>query len=139
MDAQTAVDRLTGVYDAEGTLRGELAYWVGKRLGRRHCALCDITHGSVREKPEWRACSEGVPVPFDLVHRDERTAELIAATDDVAPVVVAHTGSGIEVLLGPDDLEACGGEPPCLVEAVEAAVRRAGLAWSRADPDTSGR
>ena len=40
--------RLIGVYDANGTLSGELAYWIGARLGRRHCSLCDITHGSVR-------------------------------------------------------------------------------------------
>ncbi len=62
--AQPCIVRLVGVYDADGTVRGELAYWVGARLGRRHCALCHITHGSVRQRPEWKACRAGLPVPF---------------------------------------------------------------------------
>jgi hypothetical protein len=33
---------LIGVYAADGTVTGELAYFVGARLGRAHCALCDI-------------------------------------------------------------------------------------------------
>ncbi len=44
LDPVRHVVRLIGVYDADGTLRGELGYWVGARLGRRHCSLCDITH-----------------------------------------------------------------------------------------------
>jgi len=48
--------RLVGVYDADSTLRGEISYWVGVRLGRRHCSPCDITHGSVRQRPEWKTC-----------------------------------------------------------------------------------
>ena len=44
------VTALTGVYQADGSLSGELRYVVGKLLGSAHCALCDITHGAVREK-----------------------------------------------------------------------------------------
>jgi hypothetical protein len=47
-DGDRRVVRLVGVYDADGTPRGEIAYWVGARLGRTHCALCDITHGPWR-------------------------------------------------------------------------------------------
>jgi hypothetical protein len=42
------IARLIGVYNAEGSLRGELAYLLGKLTGRAHCALCDITHGALR-------------------------------------------------------------------------------------------
>ncbi len=38
------VTTLFGVYDADATLWGEMSYWVGARLGVRHCGLCDITH-----------------------------------------------------------------------------------------------
>jgi hypothetical protein len=48
--ARRPVRRLVGVYDADGTLRGEVGYWVGARLGRAHCALCDITHSPIRER-----------------------------------------------------------------------------------------
>lgn len=47
--------RVIGVYDADGTAWGELRYWIGARVGRAHCSLCDITHGLVHERAEWRA------------------------------------------------------------------------------------
>jgi hypothetical protein len=40
-----SIRRLVGVYNANGTVGGELAYFLGARLGRAHCSLCDITHG----------------------------------------------------------------------------------------------
>jgi len=81
--------RLVGVYRAEGSLRGEIAYVVGKLLGTAHCALCDITHSPVRRKAAWDRMAAGLGVPFELVHLDERDADppataLVAfATDDL--------------------------------------------------------
>lgn len=121
--------RLVGVYDADSTLRGELAYWVGARLGRRHCALCDITHGSVRERSEWKTCRAGLPVPFDTFHRDDQPADVRTAAGGQAPVVVAETDTGHVVLLGAAELHRCGGSTDRLVAAVEQAVERVGLRW----------
>ena len=97
--------RLVGVYDADSTLRGELAYWVGARLGRRHCSLCEITHGSVRQRPEWKACQADLPVPFVTYHRNDQPDLIRSAAGGQAPVVVAETDAGHTVLLGPADLE----------------------------------
>jgi hypothetical protein len=128
-----AVVGLTGVYDADGSLVGELRYWVGARLGRTHCALCDITHSSVRERREWRECRRGLAVPFETVHRDERTPEVVSASRDLAPVVVARTDDGAaHLLLAPDAVAAASAAADpiaALLDAVEAAVCAAGLAW----------
>jgi hypothetical protein len=120
---------LVGVYHAEGTLRGEIAYTVGKLLGRAHCALCDITHGAVRRKREFDACAAGLPVPFDLVHLDERDADVAAASGGDTPCVLARTDDGVVRLVEPDVLESCAGDPVALVAAIEAAVAGRGLAW----------
>jgi hypothetical protein len=122
--------RLVGVYDADSTLRGELAYWVGARLGRRHCSLCEITHGTVRQRPEWTACKLGLPVPFDAYHRDDQPDTIRAAAGGRAPVVVAETDAGLVLLLDPADLEACAGSIDRMVEATEQSAARAGLTWS---------
>ena len=122
--------RLIGVYDADSTLRGELAYWVGARLGRRHCSLCDITHGSVRQRPEWKACQAGLPVPFDTFHRNDQPDAVRMAAGGHAPVVVAETDSGHVVLLDDGDLAACDGSIDQLVEAIEKAATRVGLTWA---------
>jgi len=121
--------RLVGVYDADGTWRGEVAYWIGARLGRTHCALCEITHSPFREKTAWKACSQGMPVPFDTVHRDEQSSALATATRGAVPCVVAETDQRLLVLLDVPALEACGGSPEALATAIEAAVDATGLAW----------
>lgn len=124
--------RLVGVYDANGTWHGELAYWVGARLGRRHCSLCEITHGSVRERPEWRTCRNGLPVEFVTFHRNDQPDSIRAAAGGRTPVVVADTEDGPIVLLGPDVLDECDGSVDRLVAAIELAATTQGLAWPAA-------
>ena len=109
------VTALTGIYDADGTVLGELRYWVGARLGRAHCSLCDITHGSVREKATWRQARAELPVPFRAVHLDERSPAEVAASEGSTPCVLAHRGEAIELLLGPAELERLNGDPAALV------------------------
>jgi hypothetical protein len=123
----TAITRLVGVYAADGTLRGEVTYWIGARLGRAHCSLCDITHGLFTESKDWQACKVGLPVPFDTYHRNDQPDAVRSATGNTDPVVVAETGDGIVVLVGPDELDRCCGSPEKLVAAIEAGVVRLGL------------
>jgi hypothetical protein len=123
------IRRLVGVYNAEGTLRGELTYWVGARLGRAHCALCDITHGTLRERADWKACRAGLPVPFDTYHLDDQPEAVRAAVADRAPAVVAETDHGLVTLLGPAELERCAASPERLVEALTEAATRHDVDW----------
>ena len=130
-----AIVRFVGVYNAESTLRGELGYWIGARLGRAHCALCDITHGLVRERSDWKTSRARLPIPFNTYHLNDQPANIRAALGGVAPAVVAETATGIVLLLGPDALDECAGCPDRLVKAIEAAVDQAGLAWSTNKPE----
>ena len=127
--ADRRIIRLVGVYNADGTLRGELAYWVGARLGRTHCALCDISHGLARERSEWKTCRADLPVPFDTYHRDGQPEDVFAASGGVVPVVLAEADDGFVVLLGPEELSECAGSVAHLTRAIETAVARARLTW----------
>jgi hypothetical protein len=121
------VRRLIGVYHASGTTLGEISYWIGARLGRAHCPLCDITHGTIREKKQWRQCRAQLPVPFETVHLDDRGALLARLTDGHTPCVVAETDAGFEVLVGRSELETCEGSPTCLIDIIVATARERGL------------
>ncbi len=129
--AASRLVRLVGVYDADSTLRGELAYWIGARLGRSHCALCEITHGLVRERDDWRSCRAGLPIPFDTFHRDDQPDAIRTVLNGVYPAVVAETAAGVVVLLDPQQLTACNGSTERLIAAINDQVDRAGLAWPR--------
>ena len=129
-DSRSRVRRLIGVYNANGTLRGELTYWIGAKLGRAHCALCDITHGGIRERPEWASCRARLRVAFDTFHLDDQPSDVRQFLHGAAPAVVADTDAGLVLLLGADELAACDGSPEGLAAAIESAAGHHGLAWT---------
>ena len=124
--ADNPITALIGVYDADGTLSGELAYWVGAHLtGHRHCALCEITHGTFREKAQWRELAAGLAVPFEAVHLDERSEAVARASQGKTPCVLAVLEDGsLEMLFEPEDLEAMNGDPTRLASALGEAISR---------------
>ena len=123
-----AVTELIGVYHASGTLWGELSYWVGARLGRAHCSLCDVTHGTFRRKRGWSACEQALPVPFVSYHLNDRPADVAAASGEATPCVLARTASGeLHMLVRPADLEACEGNPEALVGVMDRNAADLGL------------
>lgn len=129
-DASRTVQRLVGVYAADGTARGELSYFVKARLGMTHCSLCDVTHGLVRRRREWAHCSARLPVAFTTYHRNDQPDAVRVAARDSLPVVVGELDTGeVVVLLGAAELEQCSGSPERLLEAIDAAVVGAGLTW----------
>ena len=122
------VQRLVGVYDADGGLRGELAYLAGK-LGGRHCSLCDITHSPIRRRRAWDDYVASLPVPFDVVHRNERSPEVRLATEGLEPCVVAVMDDGSVVMLLDDSDLVRARDVSGLAASVTSAAASACLAW----------
>jgi hypothetical protein len=129
-DPVRCVTRLVGVYDADGSVRGELAYVVGHLVGNAHCSLCEVTHGRLRERASWRACRARLPVPFVTYHRDDQP-DAVRAAAGTTPVVLAELDDGSHVaLLDGAALDRCGGDPEALARAIEDEVPARGLRWS---------
>lgn len=127
------IARIIGVYDADGSVIGELSYFLRARIGRAHCALCDITHGRLRERADWRASRERLPVPVVTFHRNDQPTRIRVAGGFAPPVVLAETTQGnIAVLLTRDDLQRCAAAPARLIDAIEAAVDAQGFGWPEA-------
>lgn len=105
-----SVTRLVGVYDADGGLLGEAAYVWGKLRGTRHCALCDITHGRVRRRPEWDSMVADLGMPVDLLHLDEMPPDVRRAVAACgAPAILARTAAGLRPLIVSSELDALEG------------------------------
>jgi len=99
------VTEFIGVYDADSTLIGEVSYWIGARLGRTHCSLCELTHGLFTQKSEWKACTKELLVPFHAFHRNDAPADVLAAINGAFPAVLVRTNNGLSTVLTKSELE----------------------------------
>jgi hypothetical protein len=108
-----------GVYNADSTLWGELSYWVGARLGVRHCSLCEITHGLFTKRADWQECESVLPVPFTTFHINDAPADLTLAANGKYPVVLGRNQSGVHVVMDASELEQCKGSPQELLNRLQ--------------------
>ena len=107
-----------GIYDADATLWGEVSYWVGARLGRRHCALCDITHGLFTRRRDWVECSATLPAPFVAFHRNDAPDDVQRGAAGRFPCVMVRNASGVHMALDAAAIAACEGDPQRLIAAL---------------------
>ena len=101
------MDKLYGVYNADGGIIGELSYVVGKIRGKVHCALCDITHKGISKKKEWKVLEREIDIPFELVHLNEQKKELEEYTAGKSPCVVGEKNGDLVMILTTGELEEC--------------------------------
>lgn len=110
------VTEFIGVYDADSTLVGEVSYWIGARLGRTHCSLCELTHGLFTQKSEWKACATTLGVPIHTFHRDDAPTDVLAAINGAFPAVLVRTNDGLSVILTKQALERFNGDTTDFVQ-----------------------
>ena len=141
----TTVEKLIGVYRADGGIRGELRYLFGKVRGTAHCALCDITHSPVRRRRAWDAMVTRLGVRFELLHLNERSAHMMAAVGDRSPIILAEVREPeasllrLVLVLDEDQVEASNGSVEVFERALRESLSAAGLSLPRESRVTRGR
>ncbi len=123
----STVSEIIGVYDADGSLRGELAYALGILRGKPHCALCDMTHSGVRRRKGFAELGARLGVPFSLIHRDERSPDVLAFTAERTPLVIGRTDDGLVDLLVAEDLAHIETSADALFDALQAVIEAKGM------------
>ena len=103
-----------GIYNADGTILGEVSYVAKKLFGRGSCALCDITHGWTGRRRDFDTTCNSAGIEWTLLHRDEATPEQLAAAGPL-PAVIAEREGTWKLVLGPGELNECDGDPAALV------------------------
>ena len=122
-----SIVRVVGVYNAAGTLRGEISYVLRRTFAGEHCALCDITHGPLRRRPTWDrgvedfAARSGIDVV--LCHLDDAPPAVLEHPEFQAPAVFLERSDGsVEPLLSAEALETCQCSPQQLFDLLDRAV-----------------
>ena len=113
------INKIVGIYHADGGILGELKYMTGKFFGGSHCALCDITHTSTGKKDLWKKCEEKLGVPIIFVHLNERNEKLLDYTNGNTPCIVGKTSTNYVMLASKKELEECKGNATALSELLE--------------------
>lgn len=125
---------LFGVYDADGSVIGEIRYFLGHLAGTTSCGLCDVTHGRLRRKRSFDEACSRLPIPLILHHRDDQPDRLRPLTSGNLPAVVVESSDGsLSLLLGPADLAALDGSVSAFEESL---TRRLRSFESQPDPGT---
>jgi hypothetical protein len=103
--ADTSPLEFIGIYDADSTLVGEISYWIGARLGRAHCSLCELTHGLFTTKSEWKACQSALGIPFLTFHRNDAPSDALNVAAGQFPIVLARYSHGLEIVFTKHQLD----------------------------------
>lgn len=119
------VQALVGIYNAEGSLLGEMRYLAGKLTGRAHCALCDISHGMTGERRAFKTIR--ARTALQMLHLDEQWPALNTFTMGRTPCIVAQTQEGLIEILSSAELAACSKSARAFEAALDAGLRAHGL------------
>ena len=112
------VDKVIGIYNARGSITGELAFLFGRFTGRTECALCDITHGTFKKKSAFSSAKQTLGVPFEILHLDELDTT-VCSFKESAPCVVAIRGSECSMLLSKAELTLCDSDVDRFFDAIK--------------------
>ena len=123
MNAGPEITHLYGVYDADATVLGEISYWVGARLGIRHCTLCDITHSMFFKKTSWKRRQaellEKYGVNFQTFHRNDQLDQVAKVISGAYPAVVAKDISGnFTLFMSEHEISAAGDSPDRFMDEI---------------------
>ena len=123
MKARIEITDLYGVYDADATVIGEISYWIGARLGIRHCTLCDITHSMFFKKAAWKQRQaellEKYGVNFQTFHRNDQLDEVSRVIRGAYPAVVAKDINGnFTLFMSEDEISASGDSPDRFIDEI---------------------
>ena len=117
------MNKVVGVYNAEGSLKGELSYILKKLIGLGSCGLCDLTHGwqPIMKRSWQKACSQSV-IDITLLHLNELNDNQRAVVKS-PPVILQEAQGQWLILMTADEIQQFKGQPQALLAEVEIRLR----------------
>lgn len=114
---------LYAIYDADGSILGELRYVKNKCMGNAECALCDLTHGwNPMGKSAWRH-RNGVAASLTWLHRDELPQHALRQLSGRLPCIAVDRDGGFDILISREALKGCEGDFTVFEHLLEQKVR----------------
>ena len=101
---------LYAIYDADGSVLGELRYLRDRCIGKAECALCNLTHGwNPMGKLAWRQ-RNGVTASLIWLHRDELPEHALRHVSGQLPCIAVDRDGDVDILISREALQGCEGD-----------------------------
>ena len=97
------------VYDADGSLLGELNYLWKKVFHSFTCSMCDITHNLITTKKKWKTAVQNCRYNISTYHLNDQPTLIKKTTQNNTPCVVKVEGSSSSILISNDELKTIDG------------------------------
>ena len=98
------VQKIYCIYNAEGSVKGELIYLYKKYFKDIKCSMCDITHSTFSQKKKWKNKCLTFPLEIKCLHLDELPSDIKILVDDKTPCVVAQINSTNKIIIKNEEL-----------------------------------
>lgn len=102
--------RIYCIYDAKGSIIGEISYLWKKLIFNFECSLCNISHNTFTEKQIWKKEMSKAKYKLEMLHLDEQSEDLQAFTEGFTPCVVGKDASGYKIILNDSQLKKINGD-----------------------------
>jgi len=117
--------RIIGVYNANGSIFGEVQFAINKLLGKTNCGLCELTHGwNPFGRSSWKDACSFSDIGIELLHRDELTDDQSKAAGDL-PAVIAEGAGEWEKIMTAEDIRSFIGDASGFLTRINELVSKA--------------
>ena len=112
------------IYNANGSLSGEIKYFFKKYFYGLKCSMCDITHNVISEKKEWKEKVNQTKFILKTVHLDEQKNDLYKFSRGNAPCVVVESEKGFKLIFSNSDLDSFNGDVELFFKSLEDKINK---------------
>ena len=112
------------IYNANGSLSGEIKYFFKKYFYGLKCSMCDITHNVISEKKEWKEKVNQTKFILKTVHLDEQRNDLYKFSRGNAPCVVGESEKGFKLIFSNSDLDSFNGDVELFFKSLEDKINK---------------
>ena len=98
------------IYNAEGSIKGELKYLYKKYFKDIECSMCDITHGVFKQKKKWVSKCLASKLNIKCLHLDELPNDIKDLVINKAPCVVSQINSTNKIIINNKELANMSGD-----------------------------
>ena len=97
------------IYNAKGSILGEITYLWKKLFLNFDCSLCNVSHNTFTEKQLWKKEISKFKYKLEMLHLDEQPENLQMFTEGLTPCVVSNNESEFNLIMDRDQINKLNG------------------------------